>query len=79
VSEFDDDDIVGFHEIDDLVKAAFARVRAGTAAADCLVDDGEGDGVWEVDAPAWIVLGWVLEMKKLGLRTSDGTARSGHG
>lgn len=45
MSEFYDDDVVGFDEVDDFVKAAFARVGAGTAAANGFVDDGEGEGV----------------------------------
>lgn len=60
--EFDDDDVVGLHEVDDLVEAAFARVGAGASAADGFVDDGEGEGVGEVDTPAWLgvslVMGW---------------------
>jgi hypothetical protein len=41
VPEFNDDYVVGFYEIDDFIKAAFACVGAGAAAADGLVDNGE--------------------------------------
>lgn len=58
MSELDDHDVVGLHGVDDLVEAAFAGVGARGAAADGFVDDVEGQGVGEVDAPAclWIVL-----------------------
>jgi hypothetical protein len=44
VSEFDDDDVVGLYEVDDLVEATFAGVGARATATDGLVDDGEGYG-----------------------------------
>ena len=50
--ELDDHDVVGLHGVDDLVEAAFARVGARGAAADGFVDDGKGEGVGKVDAPA---------------------------
>lgn len=51
--KFDDDDVVGLNEVYDFGEAAFARVGAGGSAPDGLVDDGEGERVGEVDAPAW--------------------------
>jgi len=53
VAEFNDDDVVGLDQLDDFVKAVFDGEGAGAAAADGLVDHGEGDGVGEVNAPAF--------------------------
>jgi hypothetical protein len=52
VAELDDDDVVGLHGVDDFVEAAFTRIGARAAPANGFVDDVEGEGVGEVDAPA---------------------------
>lgn len=58
VPEFDDHDVVGGDGLDDVVEAAFDGEGARAAAADGFVDDGEGDRIWEVDAPAcrWLAV-----------------------
>lgn len=53
MSELDDDNVVGLHDFDDLVKAAFTGVEAGATATDGFVDDGEGEGVGKEDVPAF--------------------------
>ena len=50
--EFYDDDVVGLDGFYDFVKAAFDGERARAAAADSFVEDREGEGVGEEDAPA---------------------------
>jgi hypothetical protein len=52
VAEFYDDDVVGLNSFYDLVETAFDCEGARAAAADGFVEDGEGEGVGEIDAPA---------------------------
>lgn len=52
VAEFDDHVIAFFEVVGDGGETAFARVGAGGAAGDSVVDDGKGEVGREVVAPA---------------------------
>lgn len=58
--EFYDDEVARGDRVGEGCEAAFVGVGACAAACNCVVDYGEGEGVGEVDAPAW--KGWDVSL-----------------
>lgn len=58
VPELDDDDVVGLHDVDDVVETALDGEGARAAPADGFVDYRQRDRVGEVDSPScWFCIG----------------------